>query len=218
MNAYTMKRLFLTIIILAGSWAVYGQGQQWEITKTTNKSNSLQLSLYANAGLNLSFFHSNDKQVNIDFSPMAGVAVGGGVNISFVKGILHGSDKLSGQVGLLYTQTGFATENEKIKGGYLCIPASLQYYPIHNLYAELILSPCINFGLSPSEIIEPGFIVMLDGHRANDFKIGIGAGYCLEAIPLGISVNYCFGTSDFAENLPWKGNQLQISLFYRFDF
>lgn len=213
----TMKKLFLTLIILAGSWVTYGQGQQWEITTTKSKSNSLQFSLYANAGLSLSFFSSNDNQINLDFSPMVGVALGGGANISFMKGVFLGSDKLSGQIGLLYTQAGFATENEKVKGGYLCIPVSLQYYPIQNLYAELVLSPCINFGLSPSEIIEPGLIVMLDDHRANDFKIGFGAGYRLEAIPLGVSANFYFGTSNFADNLPWKSNQLLINLFYRFD-
>lgn len=217
MKDKTMKKLFIILIILLCSWTAYGQGQQWEITDTKSKSNSLQMSLYVNAGLNLSFFYSNDKQINPDFSPMAGVAFGGGVNISFVKGVFRGSDKLSGQMGLLYTQSGFLTENERVKGGYLCIPFLVQYYPIQNLYAELILSPCINVGLSPSEIIEPGLIFKLDDHRANDFKIGFGAGYCLEAIPLGIAVNYCFGTSDFAENLPWRSSQLQICLSYRFE-
>lgn len=211
------KKLFLTLIILAGSWVAYGQGQQWEITTTKSKSNSLQFSLYANAGISLSFFHSTESRYNLDFSPIVGVALGGGANISFIHGVFHSSDKLSGQIGVLYTQAGFSTENEKIKGGYLCIPVSVQYYPLKNLYAELVLNPCINFGLSPSEIIEPGLIVMLDDHRANDFKIGLGAGYCLEAIPLGVSVDFYFGTSKFADNLPWKSNQLLINLFYRFD-
>jgi len=208
------KKLILIISFFVSSWVAYGQ-QEWTIMHPDkpDKTNSLQLSLYAEAGLGMSFYHSTDENFAPDFSPVAGVVIGGGLILN--KTLLN-DDKLSGKIGVLYTRFGFTSESEKVRGNYLCVPISIQYYPISNLYAELVMQPCLNIGLSPTVAYIEGLSINLEGHRANDFKVGFGVGYLFKAIPIGISARYLIGTSDFAENLPWRGNLFQISVFYCF--
>lgn len=212
----TIKTL-LIILFLASSWLSYGQ-QDWSITSSSKpKSNSINVSLYAEAGMGLSFYHSTDKNAATDFSPAIGIVLVGGANVCFLDKVFLDKDKLAGQVGLSFASAGFSYDGEKVRVNYLCVPLSIQYYPIANFYAELVFQPCLNIVLSPSVAYIGESFIDLEGHKANDFKIGIGVGYVLNAIPMGFSARYLFGTSNFAENLPWKGNQLQISVFYRFD-
>lgn len=183
---------------------------------------SLHLSAYAELGWALSSFHSTDANIEPDFSSVSGVNIGGGINLRFMRrdNRSKAKDGLFGlQAGIHYTKAGFSVDDEKVTGNYICIPISFQYYPISHLYIEAGPEMCMNLGLSPSSAVIQGLNIDLDNHKANDFKIGIGAGYLHEFDnfgPIGISVKYLFGTSKFAENLPWKGNQFRISVFYRF--
>lgn len=214
----TIKTLLITLF-LASSWMAYGQ-QDWSITSSSKpkiKTNSIHVSLYVEAGAGLSFYHSTDKSAATDFSSAVGIVFGGGANICFLDKVFFNEDKLAGQVGLSFASAGFSSDGEKVRGNYLCVPLSIQYYPISNFYAELVFQPCLNIGLSPTVAYIGESFINLEGHKANDCKIGLGVGYVLDAIPLGFSARYLFGTSDFAENLPWRGNLLQICVFYRFD-
>lgn len=208
------KKVILMFLFLASSWIACGQqvGQQWEITNPA-KTNSIQLSLCVEIGLGMSFYHSTEENFAPDFSPVASVVLGGGFILN--KTLVNG-DKLSGKIGVLYIRSGFTSESEKVRGNYLCVPVSIQYYPITNLYAELVMQPCLNIGLSPTVANIEGLSINLEGHRANDFKMGLGVGYWFKAIPIGISARYLFGTSNFAENLPWRGNLFQVSVYYCF--
>ena len=190
-------------------------GQKWEIVHPS-QTKSLQLSLYAEAGLGVSSYHSTDESLAPDFSSAVGLSIGGGANLCFMEKLFLDEDKVAGQMGLSFLRAGFSSGGEKVRGNYLCVPLSVQYYPMSNLYAELVLQSCLNLGLSPVVVYMEGLFIDMEGHHANDFKIGLGAGYVLDAIPLGFSARYLFGTSNFAENLPWKGNLLQISVFWRF--
>ena len=212
----TIKTLLITLF-LASSWMAYGQ-QDWSITSSSKskiKTNSIHVSLYVEAGAGLSFYHSTDKSDETDFSSAVGIVLGGGANVCFLDKVFLDEDKLAGQVGLSFANAGFSSDGEKVRGNYLCVPLSIQYYPVSNFYAELVLQPCLNIGLSPS-VAYIGELINLEDHKANDCKIGLGVGYVLDAIPLGFSARYLFGTSDFAENLPWRGNQLSVCVFWRF--
>lgn len=182
----------------------------------------LYLSAYAEGGWALSSFHSTDASLDPDFSSISGINLGVGINLRFLKRDLRSKVKnglFAVQAGIHYTKAGFSAEEEKVTGNFICIPISFQYYPINNLYVEVGSEMCMNLGLSPSSAVIQGLNINLDNHKANDFKIGIGAGYMHEFDnfgPIGISAKYLIGTSKFAENLPWKGNQLRISVFYRF--
>lgn len=210
-------KILLIMLFLASSWLAYGQ-QDWSITSSSKpKSNSIHVSLYAEAGMGLSFYHSTDKNAATDFSSAIGIVLDGGANVCFLDKVFLDKDKLAGQVGLSFASTGFSTDGEKVRINYLCVPLSIQYYPVANFYAELVFQPCLNIVLSPSVAYIGESFIDLEGHKVNDCKIGLGAGCVLDAIPLGFSARYLIGTSDFAENLPWKGNLLQMSVFYRFD-
>jgi hypothetical protein len=179
-------------------------------------------SAYAEGGWAMSMFHSTEANNDPDFSSISGINLGGGINMRFMKRDNRSKVKdglFALQAGVHYIKSGFSVDDEKVTGNYICIPITFQYYPINNLYIEAGPEICMNIGLSPSSATIQGLNIDLENHKANDFKIGIGAGYILEFDkigPIGISAKYLIGTSEFAENLPWKGNQLRISVFYRF--
>lgn len=198
----------------------FGQTNQ---AVTNHQKKSVFFSLYGEGGWAFSSFHSSNESISPKFSSISSVALGGGINMRFLESTSNNRFVEDGlfalQAGILYTRSGFKADNEKITGDYICVPLSLQYYPISNLYAELGVEMCMNIGLSPSSTQINGLNMDLSNHKANDFKIGIGAGYIHKFNnigPIGISAKYLIGTSKFAENLPWKGNQLRISVFYRF--
>jgi len=180
------------------------------------------ISAYAEGGWALSSFHSTDATSDPDFSSISGFNLGTGINLRFMKRDNRSKVKdglFAIQAGIHYTKAGFSVNDDKVTGNYICIPISFQYYPVNNLYVEAGPEMCMNIGLSPSSAVIQGLNINLDNHKANDFKIGIGAGFIHEFEnigPIGISAKYLIGTSEFAENLPWKGNQLRISVFYRF--
>ena len=182
----------------------------------------LYISACAEGGWVLSSFHSTDTNIDPNFSSISGINLGASINVRFMKRDNRSKVKdglFAIQAGLHYFKAGFSADDEKVTGDYISVPVSFQYYPINNLYIEVGPEVCMNIGQSPSSAIIQGLNMDLDNHKANDFKIGIGAGYVREFDnigPVGISAKYLIGTSEFAENLPWKGNQLRISVFYRF--
>lgn len=209
--------LILFVSLLFCTQHVQGQ------TVTNNQKKSVFFSLYGEGGWTLSSFHSSNESIDPKFSSVSSITLGGGINMRFLESTSNYRFIEDGlfafQAGVLYTKSGFEADDEKITGDYICVPLSLQYYPIKDLYVELGTEMCMNIGISPSSAQINGLNMDLDNHKANDFKISIGAGYIHEFEnigPIGISAKYLIGTSEFAENLPWKGNQLRISVFYRF--
>ena len=175
-------------------------------------------SIYGEGGATLTSYRSMDMTYNPGFSTLASFHVGAGVNARFFKrNQVSVKDGLLGiQAGVLYTQGGFVSGQQTVKGNYLCIPVCFQLYPVKNLFLETGPEACLNLGLTPEQFIVGDDNLDLRGLRANDLKLAVGAGYILDTIPLGISVKYLIGTNNFAKNLHWKSNQLRISVFYRF--
>lgn len=179
-------------------------------------------SLYAEGGWTSSSFRSSNESVKPKFSPISSFALGAGINMRFIEKTSKNRFAEDGlfalQAGVLYTQSGFKADDEKVTGDYVCVPISFQFYPISNLYVEFVTEMWMNVKLSPKSAMIQGLNINLDKHKANDFKYGVGVGYCLPIAKhssIGISAKYLFGSSDFAKNLPWKGNQRRISVFYR---
>ena len=216
------KKHYALLLTFVASLCFFNQKANCETVSDQKKP--MFFSLYGEGGWALSSFHSSNESLNPQFSPVSSVALGMGANMRFCKmAKTHRYAAEDGlfavQAGLLYTQSGFKSDQEKVTGHYICIPLAFQYYPISDLYVELDAELCMNVSLSPSFATFKGLNIDLDKHKANDFKFGVGAGYMhkFEKFgPIGISVKYLIGTSDFAENLPWKGNQLRLSVFYRF--
>lgn len=226
------KKRIPLLLALIGFLFILNQKANCETVSDQKKP--VFFSLYGEGGWALSSFHSSNENLNPQFSSISNFGLGAGVNMRFCK---KANDKryaedglFAVQAGLLYTQSGFKVDEEKITGNYIGVPIYFQYYPklytpkkhqnsVGSPYVELGAEIWMNVGLSPSNAVFQGFNIDLDKHKANDFKIGIGAGYMhkFEKFgPIGISVKYLIGTSDFAENLPWKGNQLRLTVFYRF--
>ena len=214
------KRVILLLLSLVVGQSVFAQ--QWGTIVSSSggaKEKPVYLSVYAEGGLSVSSFHSTDENLDPGFSATAGLNIGAGINMRFLKRDERSSvkDGLFGlQTGLLYTTAGFKSGETTVTGHYLCLPLDIQFYPIPGLYVELGPEAFINIGNKPDKASVGGMILNLTDHKANDLKFGFGAGYVFNAFPAGVSIKYLLGSSDFAENLPWKGNLLQISLFYRF--
>lgn len=217
------KNSFTLLLILIAS--LFSLNQEVCSQTVSKQKKPVFFSLYGEGGWALSSFHSSNENLNPEFSPVSSFALGTGINMRFLgkpsrnRFVEDGDGLFAVQAGLLYTQSGFKVDEEKVTGNYICIPVAFQYYPISDLFVEMGAEMCMNVSLSPSLANLQGLNINLDKHKANDFKIGIGAGYIHRFDkfgPIGVSVKYLFGTSDFAENLPWKGNQLRISVFYRF--
>lgn len=216
--------LLLAVLVYPLCFNLEALGQTNQ-TVTNHQKKSVFFSLYGEGGWALSSFHSSNESIDPKFSPVSSVVLGAGVNMRFLENTSKNRFVEDGlfalQTGVLYTKSGFEADEEKITGNYICVPLAFQYYPIKDLYVELGMEMCMNIGLSPSSAQINGLNMNLDDHKANDFKIGVGAGYIHKFKnigPIGISAKYLFGTSEFAENLPWKGNQLRLSVFYRFGF
>lgn len=212
----SIRKAIIIVFALFYSFLSYGQqnGQQWEIIKSSNHP-LFRISYYAETGCGLSVFHSSDKS-KLAFSPFIGFQIGGGINVLMHLSSAEEKGAVAAQAGVLYSRFGFSILDEKIRGGYFCFPFSFQYYPIKQLYVELDMEPCLNLGLSPDTLVIQNSTLDFIGHKANDFKVGVGAGYVFDYPAIGIAARMLFGTSDFAENLHWKGNVYSISVFYRF--
>lgn len=216
------KRLLVLLISLVTAQTMFAQ--QWGTIVTTSggaKEKPVFLSVYAEGGLSVSSYHATEENYDPGFTALTGFNIGAGVNMRFLKRDERSSVKdglLGLQTGLLFTTNGFKSGDVTVKGNYLCLPFDIQFYPIPGLYIEAGPEAFINVGNSPDKANIGGMNLNLTDHKANDLKIGIGAGYVLDKFPAGVSIKYLFGTSDFAENLPWRGNLLRISLFYRFGF
>lgn len=219
-----MKKLALLVFSLLIAEFVYGQSQWDNYSNETSlpKEKSLFLSVYGEGGLSISSYHATGDGVKLNASPLTSFNVGAGINMRFVKRNEHSSieDGLLGlQAGILYTKAGFKVDGQTVSGGYICIPIDFQVYPISGfsgLFIEAGPEMCINLGFSPDAVTVQDMNLNLSGKKVNDLKISVGAGYVFSRFHAGIHVKYLIGTSNFAENLHWKGNQLRISFFYRF--
>lgn len=208
-----IKKLTLILLILASNMLAWGQ-QDWVVV---SKKSPLSVNIYGEVGWALSSYHASENNLDVNFSPVAGMCLGGGAGLDLEIG--KGTySSLATQVGLLYTRSGFAVEGQKAAGHYLCLPIAFQYYPLDFLYLEFRAVPSLNIASSVDAITIHNLTMVLEDHHANDFKIGFGAGGFIKSIGMGISMRYNFGLSKFAENLPWKGNQFEMLLYYRFDF
>ena len=208
-----IKKITLVLLILGSNILAWGQ-QDWVVV---SKKSPLSIGVYAETGWALSSYHASEENFAVNLSPVAGMCFGGGASMNLEVG-KRASSSLAFQAGLLYTRSGFVVEEQKVVGQYLCLPIALQFYPWDFLYLECRAVPSLNVGLSKDLVTIQNLTLVLDDHRANDFKIGIGAGGYIKSIGMGISLRYNFGLSKFAENLPWKGDQFEMLLFYRFDF
>lgn len=218
------RKVLFCMFAMAGVLTSYGQVD----SDYAGKSKNVHPSLYVEGGWNQSSCHSGDKGLSPEFSSVSGIAIGAGANVRFLKSKYLQREAENGllafQAGILYAQSGFKTKDEEVKENYVCIPMSFQCYNPWNwgnneLFIALETEICLNVGLSPSSAVIQGLNMDLSGHKANDFKIGPGVGYMHNSGkfgPVGISLKYFFGTSEFAENLPWKSNQLRLSVFWRF--
>lgn len=220
-----MKKKIILIIqlVLVGAHLSYGQ-------QNIQHNASISWNMYAEGGWCLSTFHSQDKSLKPDFSSVSGVNLGVGINMRFMDVPDGGRPVEEGlfafQSGIHFLSSGFKVEKEKVSCNYISIPVYFQYYPISQLYVETGIEMCINTSLSPSSAEVMGMNLDLHNHHANDFKFGLGAGYYFpfkfkgdnnkHNQSIGLSAKYLFGTSDFAENLPWKNEQIRLSVFYRF--
>lgn len=186
------------------------------------KEKPVFISIYSEIGWSLSSYYSSDKILEPGFSSFSGINIGVGTNLRFLQRDKRSKVRdglLAVKTGLHYIDAGFRINETKVVAGYLSIPIYFQYYPIKDLFVELGSDIFMNVGLSPSSVIIQGLLFDLDKHKAHDFKVGFGIGYThkFDKIgPIGISVKYLIGTSDFAENLPWKNNNFQISLIWLF--
>lgn len=214
-----IKRIFVFLLLyLFVAPLMYGQGEGQEWTISVSNTTSSPFSVYAEGGWLLSSFHSSGQSKSLVFSSLSGFQVGAGMHFEFLNRPSSSDKMLAIQAGLHYMRSGFSVEERKVRGGYLCMPICFQYYPLqkHAFYVEVGPEFCYNLKLSPSTIEIKGVIINLENHHANDIKIGLGAGYVIKAFSAGVSVKYMIGLSNFAENLPWKGNQFRVELFYRF--
>lgn len=214
------KSLTLLMILIASQLCINQDACSQTVSDRQKKP--VFFSLYAEGGWTSSSFHSSNESVKPKFSPVSSFALGAGINMRFMENAnktRFAEDGLFAlQTGVLYTQSGFKADDEKVIGDYVCVPISFQFYPFSNLYVELVSEMWMNVKLSTKSATVQGMSINLDKHKANDFKYGIGVGYCLPIAKhssIGISAKYLFGSSDFAKNLPWRGHQRRISVFYR---
>jgi|GEM_PF-6843700 hypothetical protein len=213
-----MRKLLATIVLLASA-GIFTVHADSGVDLSDNVQKPFHVSLYAEAGLSYTTYHSTEELLKPDFSNVLGPNAGVGVNLRFLR--RDKSDPaengwLALQTGVHYDRTGFKADGTKFTLDNLCIPVELQFYPIRDLYVCAGPEFCINLGLKPKAASVMGMDIALDGHKANDLRLGFGAGYMLPSIPLGLNVKYLIGTSKFSDNLPWKGNQVRVSLCYRF--
>ena len=213
-----MHKTFITLMLIVAA-TVTALAQQPGVDLEGQSLKPIHFSLYAEAGGAYTTYHSTDKAIDPTFGSVIGPNAGVGVNMRFLR--RDPSDPamngwLALQAGVHYDRTGFKADGTKFTLDNLCIPVELQFYPIRDLYVCAGPEFCINLGLKPKAASVMGMDIALDGHKANDLRLGFGAGYMLPSIPLGLNVKYLIGTSKFSDNLPWKGNQVRVSLFYRF--
>lgn len=207
-----IKKLTIVLLLLASDMLVWGQ-QSWDVI---SKESPLSIGFYTETGWALSSYHTSKNAFDVNFLPVMGLCLGGGADLNYeIDNGSYGS--MTAQTGLLYARSGFVVEEQKVACHYFCFPISFQYYPLDYLFLEFRAVPCLNFGLSSNVVTIQNLALKLDNHQANDFKIGFGAGGYIRSIGVGLSLRYNFGLSKFAENLPWKGNQFEMLLYYRFD-
>lgn len=213
-----MRKVLATIVLLATAGVFTVQAQSG-VDLSDNVQKPLHVSIYAEAGLDYTTYHSTEELLKPDFSSVLGPNAGVGVNLRFLR--RDKSDPaengwLALQAGVHYDRSGFKADGIKFSMDNLCIPVDLQVYPIKDLYVSSGVEFCVNLGLSPKTAHVMGLDLNLGEHKANDLKLAFGAGYILPSVPIGISAKYLIGTSKFMDNLPWKGNQVRVSVFYRF--
>lgn len=211
-----IKKVLLLLASVFAAQIVFAQ-QDWGTS--VNSGDKFSLGVYAEGGLDVSSFHSSGETVKPGVSPFTGFHVGAGVNIRLFRRderLAVDDTWLGIQAGFVYTNSGFVSDGVNVSSGYLCVPIDLQVYPTSNLFVEVGPEMCLSLGYSPESVKVDNLTLIMGGHKANDVKIGFGAGYLFPSVPAGVSIKYLIGTSNFAENLKWKGNQLRLSLFYRF--
>ena len=130
------KKHFVLLLAMLVSPLCFNQeafGQTYQ-TVTNHQKKSVFFSLYGEGGWALSSFHSSNESIDPKFSSVSSIALGGGINMRFLESTSNNRFVEDGlfafQAGVLYTKSGFEADDEKITGDYICVPLSLQYYPI----------------------------------------------------------------------------------------
>lgn len=217
-----IKYLIGVIMIICCSHSAYSQTQFDNIKHNKYTGTPIYLSAYVEADYTLSMFSAKKNAVIQSTGPRSGVSFGGGLNIRFKQPNSRHSavnSLLGAQVGISYTASGFKIKDSdtKVKLSDISFPIYFQIYPISSLLIEAGPEFSVNANIKPDIAYIDGAgnigFVMSD-HAANDIKIGIGLGYYKNYI--GFRIRYLIGTSDFASNLPLKGNQLKLGMFVRF--
>lgn len=172
------------------------------------------LSIVPNAGLNLSSFTGGDSGTR--FSMRAGANAGVGAELRFIKRNEH-TPVIDGLLGV-YVGASFEMGGTKASGGNgismlnVGIPVLVKVYPLKWLFIEAGPEFFLNISNSPNTTTIGNLEMNVGAHKANDLKIGVGAG--VKFANFGIGARYLIGTSKFASSAPWKCNILQINLSY----
>lgn len=215
-----MSKQYLIILLLAVTSVHFLFAQNTEPQQSRQKKESpIYASLYVEGGALLSMYHSTDSKLDPEFSSVFGPTGGVGVNLMFLKRDKYRSadqGRMGFQAGIHYMKSGFSADGTKVTGDYLYFPVDIQFYPVRNFYLGVGAEYCLNMKLSPSDVEIKGMRMSFEGKKSNDLKISAGVGYMLKSFPVGISIKYLMGTSEFMGNLPWKGNQIRACVFYRF--
>lgn len=183
------------------------------IVNSSDKKVAVGLKIHG--GLNMSNFTGGDNYAG--FGMRLGANAGAGVSLRFVKRHDYTPVEEDGWLGL---DAGVAFEMSGTKASpgsgismmNVGVPIFFQVYPVSWLYFEAGPEFFLNLSTSPNTTTIGLYELELNGHKANDIKLGVGAGVKLGNF--GIGARYLIGMVGFASNLPWKCNVIQVSLSY----
>lgn len=204
------KQLIIIALLSCLSLPAMADREGYEIVDNRNAA----FNFVVGAGLNLSSF--NGDVGGVSFSNKSGASFGLGLETRLVQRNEHTpiEDGLLGiYAGLALESTGTKDSNGKGITMYnLGLPVLARFYLVPALYLEAGPEFFMNLSMSPNSYSVGTMDLDLSNHKANDVKVLVGTGIHLGN--LGVGVRYMLGMSDFAHNVPWKCNVLQLNLSY----
>ena len=212
MSIMTKHCLLVLLMAIVGIQCMFAQtsktSKEWE----ASGHSPVHASLYVEGGGQMSMYHSTDSKLDPEFSSAFGPTGGLGVNLRFLaRDKFHYTRNgwMGLQAGVHYMKSGFKADGTKISGDYLCFPVDVQFYPIKDFYIGVGAEYCLNLNLSPTEVEIQGMHMSFDGKKSNDLKLsaGIGCLFRTKSNPIGVSLKFLMGTTEFMGNLPWKGKE-----------
>ena len=157
----------------------------------------------------------------VNFSTLGGDAESASLRTSFHAGVLvaiQSSDKLTIQPELLYNSQGAKYDNSNTVTtlNYLSLPVMFKLYPIEGFSIEA--GPQVSYLLSSDNDYGLLTVETESSIRNVDFSVGVGMGYQVDNVMLG--VRYNLGLSDIADdtndNITFPNRVVQVSLGFLF--